>query len=163
MKEKINIFIEPIVEKKKKFHLNSYIKMRKLCKSLKKTSPDFNMLMDIYRFLRIIEQTYMYSSNDSKHHLFSGTLPTSTYDGGAFIYKEEYFTIKFLLRASDRTINIETEREMRSKKEKQTISFRDGEAVINNVYEEEAFQFIISCIMDGLIDLIKYYYHNKRF
>ena len=52
---------------------------------------------------------------------------------------------------------------MRSKKEKQTISFRDGEAVINNVYEEEAFQFIISCIMDGLIDLIKYYYHNKRF
>ena len=69
MKEKINIFMEPIVEKKKKFHLNSYIKMRKLCKSLKKTSPDFNMLMDIYRFLRIIEQTYMYSSNDNKHHL----------------------------------------------------------------------------------------------
>lgn len=163
MKDKLNIFIEPIIEKRSKHDLKSYIKMRKLCKKLKKTSPDFNMLMEIHRFLLIIEKVYMHSSNDDRHNLFSATLPTKDYDGGAFIYKEENFNIKFLLRSCDRTINIETERIMRSNKVKDKISFRDGEAIITNKYEEEAFQFIIACVMDGLVELIQYYYKNKRF
>lgn len=163
MKEKLNIFIEPIIEKKNKYDIKSYIKMKKLCRKLKKISPDFNMLMDIHRFLLIIEKIYMHSTNDDRHNLFSATLPSNNYDGGAFIYKEENFNIKFLLRCQDRTINIETERIMRNNKVKDKISFRDGEAIITNKYEEEAFQFIIACIMDGLIELIEYYYKNKRF
>ena len=163
MKEKLNMFVEPIIEKKSKYDFRSYIKMKKLCRKLKKTSPDFNMLMEINRFLLIIEKIYMHSTNDDKHNLFSATLPTKDYDGGAFIYKEENFNIKFLLRCQDRTINIEIERIMRSNKVKDKISFRDGEAVISNKYEEEAFQFIIACVMDGLVELINYYYKNKRF
>ena len=163
MEENINIFIKPIIDKKKKYDLKSYLELRKLIKQLKKTSPDYDMLMSIYEFIRLLEDIYMYSSSDTTHNLFSGTLPTNNYDGGAFIYKEEYFNIKFLLRNQDRSINIETERQMKLKKEKNKISFRDGEAEINNKYEEEYFQFIIACIMNALIDLIKYYYKNKRF
>jgi hypothetical protein len=162
MEERLNTFIEPIVNKRKKHDLRAYIQMRKLCKKLKKISPSFDMLMEIHTFLLLIEKVYMHSSNNKYHHLFSATLPNN-YKGGAFIYKEDNFSIKFLLRSSDKTINIETERSMISKKEKNVISFKDGEAVINNKYEEEAFQFIIACIMDGLIELIEYYYKNKKF
>lgn len=156
MKEKINMFIEPIFDKKSKFHLPSYIKMKKLIRTLKKTSPDFNMLMEIYRFLSILEKVYMYS-NSENHKLFITTAPN------AFMYKENDFTIKFVLKESDRSINIEIERNMRSRKEKNNISFRDGEYIISNKYEEETFLFIIACIMEGLIELIEYYYYNKKF
>ena len=163
MKEKVNIFIEPILEKKSKYDLKSYIKMKKLCKKLKKVSPDFDMLMAIHEFLLLIEMIYMHSNNDNGHNLFSATLPSQNFTGGAFIYKEANFQIKFVMRSTDKTINIEIERVLKSKNKRNTISFKDGEAVITNKYEEEAFQFIIACVMDGLIDLIQYYYKNKKF
>lgn len=163
MDTKINMFIEPIIDKKSKYDLFSWIKMRKLCKKLKKVSPDFNMLMQIYYFLNLLSDLYMHSSNNESLHLFAATLPTQNYNGGAFIYEDKYFSMKFLLGAADRSIKIELETFNRNKKNKSIISFIEGESVINNKYDEEKFRFIISCVMDGVTELIQYYYNNKRF
>jgi hypothetical protein len=43
------------------------------------------------------------------------------------------------------------------------ISFNDGEYVFKDIYDEEKFRTIISCIMTGVAELINYYYKHKRF
>ena len=101
--EKVNMFIKPIFDKKKKHYLPSYIELRKLLKMIKKTSPSFNMMMEIYNFIRLLEEIYMYG-NDSSHNLFSARVPKG-YDA-AMIYAENNFEIKFVI---GRTINNDNE------------------------------------------------------
>lgn len=158
--EKINMLIEPILSKSSNYDFKSYIKLRKLIKRLKKTSPDYNMMSEIYKFLILLENIYMYG-NEEEHYLFSATVPNGY--NAAFIYKEKGFNIKFILKDSDQMITIVIDRTLRSKKESRKIEFKNGECIINNKYEEAFFEFIIACLMNGLIELIIYYYKNKKF
>ena len=157
----LNPFIEPIFNKKKK-SIIGYIKMKMLVRRLKKTSPSFDMMIDIYDFLILLDKLYLYNNNNH-HKLFSATFPGG-YDA-AIIYKEEWFTIKYILRKSDRMIGINIEKTCNNKggarDKKETIQFIEGQAEINNKYDEEKFLFIISCLMNGLCELIEYYYINK--
>lgn len=156
---KINIFIKPIFDKKCKHYLPSYIELRKLLKMIKNTSPSFDMMMQIYDFIKLIESLYMYG-NDESHYLFSATVPKG-YDA-AMIYKEKNFEIKYVLRKEDKRISIQTSKTSRTDKNLNTISFNEGENVIHNIIDEQRFLFIIACLMNGLSELIIYYYKNKK-
>lgn len=159
MQEKINQFVEPIFIKKKTHDFHAWIKKRKLLKIIKNTSPDFDMMMDIYKFLSILHKVYMYPSD--KHLQLVQTMPKDC--NGAFLYEGDKFTLKFFLRNADRNIYIRIERYPRSKNEDTEISFQDGTYTIQNKYEEETFIFIIACMMEGVTELIEYYYKNKKF
>ena len=68
MKEefKINMFIEPILNKKKKHHLSSYIQLRRLIRKLNKTSPSFDMMLEMHEFIKLLERLYMYGNDNNK-------------------------------------------------------------------------------------------------
>ena len=162
-KEDVNIFIKPIFDKKYKHYLPSYIELKRLLRMIKKTSPDFNMMMEIYNFIKLLEEIYMYG-NDSSHNLFSARVPKG-YDA-AMIYAENNFEIKFVLGKSidnDNEINIQTRRTTRSSGERtKSLKFNEGENIIHSKEDEQSLLFIISCLMNGLIELMMYYYKNKK-
>ena len=160
----MNMFIEPIIQKKKKFHLKSWIAKRKLVKKLNKTSPSFSMMVAIHEFLNILRNSYMYDNNE-KFHLFLGTIgknynPANTM---AMVYKEDGFSLKFILCIGEKNqINIEVTRNGRNKNDIEKISFYDGEYQFKDVYDQEKMLFITSCLMNGVIELIEYYYKYKK-
>ena len=59
IEEPINRFIKPIFHKKKKHQFSSWIEKQKLIKILNKTSPSFDMMMEMCEFLSLISQIYM--------------------------------------------------------------------------------------------------------
>lgn len=163
--ESLNIFIEPIIKKKYKHDLFAWISKYKLIKKLNKISPSFNMMVSIHEFLCILRNCYMYS-NDNKFHLFLGTIgknynPANTL---AMIYKEDGFSIKYVLckPKDNNQINIEITRYGQSKNDIEKISFYDGEYEFKDIYDKEKMLFVISCLMNGVTELINYYYKNKK-
>lgn len=161
MKEefKINMFIEPILNKKKKYHLGSYIQLKRLIRKLNKTSPSFDMMLEMHEFIKLLERLYMYG-NDNNHYLFSATIPKGY--SAAMIYKEDNFEIKYVLRENDKLIAIECITKSQNTKHSRKVQFHEGDNIIKDKYDEELFLFIISCLMNGLIELMTYYYKNKK-
>ena len=98
--------------------------------------------------------------NDESHYLFSATVPKGY--NAAMIYKEKNFEIKYILRTADKHISIQTSRNYRTSKESDTISFNEGDNIIKDIIDEQRFLFIIACLMNGLSELIIYYYNNKK-
>ena len=155
----VNMFIKPIFDKRKKHHFKSYIELRRLIKNINKTSPSFDMMIEIHEFLKIIRNVYMYADYEN-HNLFLAEIPKN-YDA-AMIYKESNFAIKYVLKKKSKLIMIEITRNT-IKEDKEIISFCEGDDIIKNVYDEQKFLFIISCLMNSVVNLMKYYYNNKRF
>ena len=118
------------------------------------------MLMEIYEFLLMLEQVYLYGkSNTTKHCLFGTTVPKN-FDG-AIIFDNGEFVIKYLLSKNNKRIAIEGSKN--SGRSVFKYDFYYGENIIENDIDEQRFLLIISCLMDSLCDLIVYYYKNKRF
>lgn len=161
-----NEFIKPIVMKRKKHDFKAWIEYRKIIKKCNKLSPSFNQICEISDFLNILRESYMYGNSDS-FHLFLGVLPRNhtKLDSCSVFYKDkDKFSIGFILLKETRTINIEIERRGQNiKSEKEHISFVEGEYKFKDIYDQEKFLFITSCLMDGVVELIEYYYKNKRF
>lgn len=160
----LNMFIEPIVRKKHKHDFSAWLIKHKLIKKLNKISPSFDVMVSIYEFLSILRNSYMYDNND-KFHLFLGAVDRK-YDYKntlAMIYKESGFSFKFVLCSSTKNqINIEITRNGQNKSDKEIISFYDGEYEFKDIYDHEKMLFITSCLMNGVIELIEYYYKNKK-
>lgn len=163
---KVNEFIKPIIMRKHKFDIKAWIAYKKLIKKCKKLSPSFNQMCSIAEFIAILRETYMYGNNDNLH-LFMGTIPkgyTGSEACSMFYKKKDHFTIGFVLIKNTRSINIEIERKGQNiKSEKELISFIDGEYQFKDIYDQEKFLFITSCLMDGVCELITYYFKNKKF
>ena len=106
----------------------------------------------------------MYDNND-RFNLFLGTIgknynPANTM---SMVYKEDGFSLKFVLCVGEKNqINIEITRNGRSKNDIEKISFYDGEYQFKDVYDQEKMLFITSCLMNGVIELIEYYYKYKK-
>ena len=162
----INEYIKPIIMKKHKHDIKAWIAYRKVIKKCKKLSPSFNQMCEIADFIDILRESYMYGNNDN-FHLFTGTLPKgyTRINACSMFYKEkDNFTIGFVLLKDTRTINIEIDRRGQTiKSEKEYISFIDGQYVFKNIYDQEKFLFITSCLMNGVCELITNYYKNKKF
>lgn len=165
MNDELNIFIKPIIMKKKKHDFKAWLCKRKLIKIINNTSPSFDMMVQIHQFLSIIRECYMYDNND-KFHLFLASI-NKNYNQSktlAMVYKENGFSIKFILVIGENNqINIEITRYGQNKNELEKISFYDGEYEFKNIYDHEKMLFIISCLMHGVKELVEYYYNNKRF
>lgn len=149
--------------KKRKHDFKSWWAKRKLIRQLNKTSPSFNMMVLIHEFLNILRDSYMYDNNDT-FHLFLGSIDKryNPNNALAMIYKENGFTIKFVLDVEESQINIEIIRAGKSKNEAERISFHDGEYQFKDIYDQEKMLFITSCLMNGVVELIEYYYKNKK-
>lgn len=165
-KERINEYVKPIIMKKHKFDIKAWIAYKKLIKKCKKLSPSFDQLCDIDEFIKILRESYMYANND-KFHLFTGTPPKGyhNYNSCSMFYEEKNeFTIKFILIKPSKTINIEINRKgQNTNSDKEKISFKEGEYQFKSIYDQEKFLFITSCLMDGVCELITYYFKNKKF
>lgn len=174
MDNKINMFIRPIIVKRHKYDFKSWYLKYKLTKIINSTSPSFDMMIKIHEFLLLLTDIYMYDNNKS-FHLFLATIGKNHYKNNdiiakAMIYKEEGFSIKFvLLYESDidpdndkKQINIEIQRNGQNKNDIERISFYDGQYKFKDVYDEEKMLFITSCLMNGVLELIEYFYKNKK-
>lgn len=162
--EPLNTFIEPIIKKKYKYDFFAWIAKNKLMRKIKKTSPSFADMIEIHEFLNILRNSYMYDNN-SDFHLFLGSVGKSYSSRNtlAMIYKEHGFGIKFVLVISDKNqINIEITRNGQSKNDIEKISFYDGEYQFKDIYDQEKMLFIVSCLMNGVAELVDYYYKNKK-
>lgn len=162
----INEYVKPIIMRKHRFDIKAWLAYRKLIKKCKKMSPSFKQMCEIAEFIEILRESYMYGNNDN-FHLFIGTLPKgyNRYNACSMFYKEkDSFTIGFVLLKKSRTIDIEIDRTGQTiKSEKERISFIDGEYEFKNIYDQEKFLFITSCLMEGVCELITYYFKNKKF
>jgi hypothetical protein len=165
METKINMYIEPIMAKKKKHDFKAWRKMRKLTKSIDKTSPSFDMMVEMHEFLILLRDIYMYDNND-KFHLFIGTIPKGCDPRrtAAMIYRENGFSITYVLMKTGegKQINIEIIRNAQNRKDVERIQFYDGEYEFKDEYDQEKMLFIISCLMHGVQELIIHYYKNKK-
>jgi hypothetical protein len=61
-------------------------------------------------------------------------------------------------------ITIEISRSVQgSRPEKEYFSFIDGEYTMKDQYDYQKMQFLVACLMNGVVELVKYYYKNKIF
>lgn len=164
--DKVNEFIKPIIMRKRKFDIKAWIAYRKLIKKCKKLSPSFNQLCEIAEFIELLRETYMYGNNQN-FHLLSSSLPKGyTRDTACSMYykDEDNFTIGFILLKESRTIAIEIDRRGQTiRSQKEQIRFIDGQYQFRDIYDQEKFLFITSCLMNGVSELITYYFKNKKF
>lgn len=164
--DNVNEFIKPIIMRKHKHDIKALKEYKKLIKKCKKLSPSFDQMCSIAEFLDILRESYMYGNNDN-FHLFTGTLPKgyTRVNACSMFYKDkDNFSIGFILLKDTRTINIEIDRRGQTiKSEKERISFIDGQYEFKNIYDQEKFLFITSCLMEGVCELITYYFNNKKF
>lgn len=161
----MNIFLEPILTRKSKFDIKSYIKLIKVLRLLKRSAPDFNMLMSIYEFLVDLHDIYMYNI-DMGFHISAGSLPYDSYIG-SIVYREDTFKIIYLLsmdKNNKGVINIEMSKNSGTNKDKILYKFIDGEMYNKPYkYDEQRILFIEACLMNSVSNLIKHYYKNKKF
>lgn len=180
MEAEINMFIEPILKKRHNHDFKAWRMKRKLIKIIRSTSPSFKMIWDIHEFLLLITNVYMYDNNKN-FHLFLANIDKklkndAAVEAIAMIYKEEGFSIKFVLiydryniecngtedDDKRRQINIEIQRNGQNKSDIERISFFDGRYKFKDIYDEEKMLFITSCLMNGVAELVEYFYKNKR-
>ena len=162
----INEYIKPIIMRKRKYDIKAWIAYKRLIKKCKKLSPSFDQMCEMAEFLEILRISYMYGNNDN-FHLFIGTLPKgfTRLNACSMFYKEnDNFSIGFILIKDKREINIKVERRGQNiKSEAETITFIDGQYEFRDIYDQEKFLFITSCLMNGVCELITYYFNNKKF
>jgi len=162
----INEFAMPIIIKKRKHDFKAWIEYRKVMKKCRTLSPTFNQMCSIAEFIDILRESYLYGNND-QFHLFLGTMPKNytKLNACSIFYKDtDKFAIGFVMLKDERKINIEIDRKgQHIKSEKEYISFVDGEYKFKDIYDQEKFLFITSCLMSGVAELVEYYYKNKRF
>ena len=165
----MNKYLEPITMKKRHgFNFKARSAKRKLFKYIDSISPGFADMWEISNFLGYLRYCYMYDNNNDKFHLFIGTLPKNSKNMRAIVYKESGFTIKYVLKhnpsdASFNEIGIEITRNGHSMQETEQFQFYDGEYEFKDEYDEIKMQFITACLMNGVKELIRYYYDNKKF
>ena len=161
----MNRFIKPIMMKQKPHDFKAWREKRRVIKAMKKFSPDFDIMCEIADFIEMLRDMYMYG-NSSQFHLFTATYPKGYTKANcrSMIYKEDSFSITFILFKETREINIEICRAGQSiKSEKEYIRFVDGTYRFKNMYDAEKFLFITASLMNGTAELVEYYYKNKRF
>jgi len=162
----VNYFIEPIYARKHKgFNLFEWLKFRKFIKVLKKTSPNFNMLLEIFHFIKVLADVYSYPNSEKNQDsiLFTAEDKSSSIRPDAcFHIRRGSLCIIYKLWIDDSWIEIIKSNDFRdSKSPALRFKFRDGAAEIDNVDEENTFLNIITITMDAVSELVEYYWKNK--
>lgn len=155
---KTNDLIESVLYNKHK--IKSYFKYRKLIHRLKKLSPDYNTLEIIYDFIDQLNFAYFYCLNEDNTLFIANSRKGKNKLGEkSLMYKNSDVKILIKLQADD-IITMDISRNMGYSNT--TISFKNGEAAINNKLEEQLFINCTDLIMDSLCKIIKKYRKFRR-
>ena len=170
-----NTLAEPIMKKNKRHDFKAWKLKRKVIKLIKTSVLSFDFLEMTYQFLEIIRECYMYG-NDEQFHLFLATVPKGkgNYNAKAMVYRDSNFSITFILNTINRVstdgedievdmINLEISRGgQTTKNDKERIFFEDGRYKFTDEYDKEKFLYIEICIRNAIIELVDYFYKNKK-
>lgn len=161
----VNYFIEPIYARKHKgFSFRERRKLKKFIKKLKKTSPNFNMLLEIYHFIRILSDVYSYpnSEKNTDSILFTAEKYGSIKSDACFCVRRGSLCITYNLWLDNSWIEIVKSNDFRDSKSPATrFKFKDGESIIENIDQENILLNIITITMDAVSELVEYYWKNK--
>ena len=161
----VNYFIQPIYSRKHKgFNFKETLQLRKFIKTLNKTTPNFNMLLEIYHFIKILSDVYSYNNSEknSDNILFISEDYGSLKPDACFGVRRGSLSIIYKLWIDDSWIEIIKSSNIKdSKSPAVRFRFKDGEAKIDNIDTENIFSNIITITMDAVSELVKYYWKNK--
>lgn len=162
----VNYFIKPIYDRKHKgFNFREWWNLRKFIKELKKTSPNFNMLIEIYHFIKVLANVYSYPNSERNEDSILFTVEkteSSIKPDACFVVRRGSLFIRYSLWTDDAWIEIVKSNDIKDSKSPATrFKFRDGEAEIDNIDEENTLLNIITITMDAVSELVKYYWKNK--
>lgn len=161
----VNYFMQPIYARKhKRFNLREWWNLRKFIKELKKTSPNFNMLIEIYHFIKILSDVYSYPNSKKNVDciMFTDEEHGSSKSDACFCIRRGSLCIIYKLWVDDSWIEIVKSSDITdSKSPAVRFKFRDGEAEIDNVDKENTLLNIITITMDAVCELVQYYWKNK--
>lgn len=156
---KTNDLIEVVLYNKNK--IKSFINYIKLLYKIKRISPNYSTLEVIYEFIDQLNFAYFYCL-DQDNKLFIKNSRRDSKDKNtrkSLIYKDNSVTITITLNPSN-SITLDIERHMGYKQT--SITFNNGEPIINNKLEEQLFINCTNVIMDELYNTVKKYRHFRR-
>lgn len=160
---KISFLISIINDKPDKFcsidRFKNWLKYRKVIKKLKVLSPSFDDLIEIYKFLSILNICFMYTSELDMHKLYAEKAKGSSKFNEFIMYNGIGFSYSIGLNNKEKVIGITINRV--NGDNTSYIQFEDGKAAIDNMNDEILFINIINTIMDEVVYLFKYYYRYK--
>lgn len=171
--KKINIFMDWIYYKPRKYDLFSYLKylyrFKKFIRELKnQIAPDFIMLWHIVSFIRLLKITYFYRFNkDSRIFLIDDIhYDRPNKDIAGFILYENDYYIEIELDKSDKHVKIRIldSLQSKSKSELTKIEFYNGPLVIesDNIVDAVQYDYLNQIIMKRVSDILEYYFNKKE-
>lgn len=158
----VNYFMQHIYNRKhEKFNFKEYREYKKFKKELKHTSPNFNMLIEIYYFLKILSQVYFFA-NSEKSDCIAYTSPNNKINILTFSIRRNDYVITYNLDQNTDKIEIIKSNNIKDAKSPASrVSFIDGNCVIENIDQENMMGTIINVTMDAVSELFTYYWKNK--
>lgn len=138
-----------------KHRIRSWFNYRRLLRKIKKSTPDYKMLITIYEFIDQLNFAYFHVLSDTDH-LFIRDSRKSKKDESvkSLLYKDTGVEIILFLKEYS-TITLHIKRGMGYAQT--SITFSDGQAVLNNELEEQLFINCTNLIMNELYRMIKKY------
>ena len=162
-----NVFIRPIMMKSKRHDFSAWVEYRRAIKYCRKTSPSFDVMWDISDFIDLLRYMYCHGFTEDLH-LFTGSNPKNEPRSKCrcIVYNTDRFNISYMLmrKQDGNEITIQISRSLQgSRPEKEYFSFMDGSYDFKDQYDYQKMQFVVACLMNGVVELLKYYYKNKIF
>lgn len=153
-----NDLIEAVLYNKDR--IRSYFRYLKLLYKIRRISPDYNTLSIIYEFIDQLNFAYFYCLDDNNKLFINDSRKNAKdKDKKALVYKDSSVTITLTLNPEE-MIDLKIERHMGYKLT--SISFKNGQIILNNKLEEQLFINCTDIIMDELYKTIKKYRRFRR-
>lgn len=152
---KRNILIDTVLYNDTENKIKSYINYRKLLFNIKRSTPSYDNLIEIYDFILFLNFAYFHCLTDEDHLFIAESRKgKSNIQDKSLIYKDD--TVKILLKLKPgNMITLHIDRVMGYPST--SITFEDGNAIINDVIEQQLFINCTNMIMNELYKMIKKY------
>ena len=152
---KRNILIDTVLYNDTENKIKSYIYYSKMLFNLKRSTPSYDNLIEIYDVILFLNFAYFHCLTDEDHLFIAESRKgKSNIQDKSLIYKDD--TVKILLKLKPgNMITLHIDRVMGYPNT--SITFEDGNAVINDIIEQQLFINCTNMIMNELYRMIKKY------
>lgn len=135
--------------------IKSYINYRILLYNIKRSTPSYDNLLEIYDFILFLNFAYFHCLTDEDHLFIADSRKGKDKNNEkSLIYKDQYVKIVLKLKPGN-IITLHIDRAMGYPNT--SITFEDGKAKINDVIEQQLFINCTNLIMNELYRMIKKY------
>ncbi len=151
--EKNNRFIDAVLYNDNK--IKSFINYIILLRDIRKSSPSYSNLLEIYDFIIFLNFTYFHCLNDSNHLFIAESRKGKDKNQEkSLIYKDE--NVKMILKLKPKNIiTLHISRNMGYTDT--SITFEDGNAELTSKIQEQLFINCTNLIMNELYRMVKKY------